>query len=590
MNANEFCTLLRQIPLFSVLSDERCQEISLGGRLVAYPRGDVLFAGDSRDALYVVMSGELVTIKDGLGEEEPAEVLRYTTGHFFEGLHLVLGPRVDRIRVLEDAELLIFDRATLDEVVLFFLRELSFLRDLPGKALYAMAREVHVESYGTGEVIFRQGDPAGALYIVICGDVAMIRQYEEKDQIVEEEIHSYGQGLSFGERGVLADQSRAASARVKERASLLVLQAHRFQQLVVQDPEIALNLYRYLADLLEEQSVMYWRAARDVERMQEIVQSTKMAALGQLVAGVAHEINTPVGAIYSDSNQLKGILAEATEYYEQMPRIIMKFYDDNHLDAIANELGYVVDVRTRKLVERYVTLQLDYVQHFYERADMAGLIADMKDISDELDEASARIRDMVRNLANFARLDQAELKTVDVHEGIDSTLSLLHHELKYKVIVEKAYGDLPEITCYPNQLNQVFMNILMNAIQALKLDKLRNGEKGLIRIETYRENGWAVIAIMDTGKGIPPKHMGKLFEPFFSTKGAAAAAGGLGLGLGLSISRKIVEEKHHGKIEVKSKVGEGSTFFIKLPLERPVPITLAQIGGIADRIRGGGVV
>lgn len=578
MNLNEFGIFLGQIPLFTDLCAERCQKIGSSGQLVAYRRGDVLSADDFRNALYVVLSGELVTIKDERDKEDPAEVLSYTTGHFFEGLRLVLSPRVDRIGVLEDAELLILDRATLDEVVLSFLRKLSFFRNLPDEALQAIARQVYVECYNTGEILFRQGDPAGALYIVISGEVAMIRQYGEEDRVFEEEIRSYGRGLSFGERGVLVDQSRAAGARVKERASLLVLQADRFQQLVTQYPQIALDLYRYLADLLEEQSVTSWRAARDVEKMKELIQSTKMAALGQLVAGVAHEINTPVGAIYSDSNQLGEILAEATEYYEQLPKVIMRFYEEDHMQSIANELGYDVDVRTRELLERYVARQLGYVQHFYERVDMAGFFEDMKDISDELSEASVRIRDMVRSLANFARLDQAELKTVDVHEGIDSALSLLHHELKYKVIVEKIYGVLPEITCYPNQLNQVFMNILMNAIQALELDKLNEGQKGLIRIETYQEDGWATIAITDTGKGIHPEYLDKIFEPFFSTKGAAAAAGGLGLGLGLSISRKIVEEKHRGKIEVKSKVGEGSTFFVKLPLERLIPMTLAQTG------------
>lgn len=578
MNLNEFGTFLGQIPLFTDLCADRCQEIGSSGQLVAYHRGDVLSADDFRNALYVVLSGELVTIKDERDREDPAQVLSYTSGHFFEGPRLVLSPRVDRIGVLEDAELLILDRAMLDEVVLSFLRKLSFFRSLPDDALQAIARQVYVECYNAGEILFRQGDPAGALYIVISGEVAMIRQYGEEDQVFEEEIRSYGRGLSFGERGVLVDQSRAAGARVKERASLLVLQADRFQQLVTQYPQIALDLYRYLADLLEEQSVTSWRAARDVEKMKELIQSTKMAALGQLVAGVAHEINTPVGAIYSDSNQLREILAEATEYFEQLPKLIMRFYEEDHVQSIAHELGYAVDVRTRELLERYVTRQLGYVQHFYERVDMAGFFKDMKDISDELSEASVRIRDMVRSLANFARLDQAELKTVDVHEGIDATLSLLHHELKYKVIVEKIYGALPDITCYPNQLNQVFMNILMNAIQALELDKLKEGEKGLIRIETYQENGWATIAITDTGKGIPPEQLDKIFEPFFSTKGAAAAAGGLGLGLGLSISRKIVEEKHQGKIEVTSKVEEGSTFFVKLPLERPIPMTLAQTG------------
>jgi signal transduction histidine kinase len=125
------------------------------------------------------------------------------------------------------------------------------------------------------------------------------------------------------------------------------------------------------------------------------------------------------------------------------------------------------------------------------------------------------------------------------------------------------------------------MNILMNAIQALELDELEKGEKGRIRIGTYLEHGWVVIAISDTGVGIAPEDYDKVFEPFFSTKGAAAAAGGLGLGLGLSISRKIVEEKHAGKIEFESELGRGTTFYIKLPFESPIPPTSASTRRLA---------
>jgi signal transduction histidine kinase len=576
MKTNDTCTTVRQIPLFSDLSDERCEKISANGQVITSQRGDILPVDHSQDVLYIVLSGELASFKDGPLGEEPIDVVTYTAGHFFAGLHLAFSARVDRVRVIKDSELLLLDRTTLDEIFLTFLRKLSFFQDLKAEALDAIAREVYMESFETGEIVFHQGDPAGALYIVVSGEVVMVRRYEEDDQTIEEEIRNYSRGLSFGERGVLVDQKRAASALVKERASLLVLQAEKFQQLVVQYPEIAINLYRVLADLLEEQSFVSWRAARDAERMKELIQSAKMAALGQLVAGVAHEINTPVGAIYSNSNQLEDILSETLEYYHQLPEVILKFNNENHLDTIAHGMGFDIDDRTRRLVKLYVAQQLDYVHNFYDRADMMGLFDDMQEISEELSEAAVRIRDMVLSLSNFARVDQAELKKVDVHEGIASTLSLLHHELKYSVIVERNFGDLPEITCYPNQLNQVFMNILMNAIQALELDKLEEGKKGLIQIETYRENEWIVIAFKDSGKGIPPEHMDRIFEPFFSTKGAAAAAGGLGLGLGLSISRKIIEEKHLGKIEVNSQVGEGTTFFIKLPLERPLPISTMQ--------------
>ena len=138
-----------------------------------------------------------------------------------------------------------------------------------------------------------------------------------------------------------------------------------------------------------------------------------------------------------------------------------------------------------------------------EKLEMDFRLEDMLEISEELSEASKRIKIIVKNLANFARLDEAERKTVDIHEGIDATLSLLHHELKYQVDVTKEYGVLPQITCHPNELNQVFMNVIMNAIQALELNKLQQEKRrGRIWIKTYQEGQWGVIAITDDGKAL----------------------------------------------------------------------------------------
>jgi signal transduction histidine kinase len=573
MNSEEMSAFLSQISLFTDLDEQRRCEIAAGGQLKHYQSGDLISSGSSNNALYLVLSGELAAIKDAPNGQEAAEVMRYTTGDFFEEFHLTLSARVDFIKIVEDADLLVLSRPMLDEIVVTFLRKLSFFDDLSEEQLKAIACEVYLDDYNAGEIIFRQGDAADNLYIVVSGKVAMIIHSETEDgAMIEEEIASYDRGLSFGEGGILGSRPRAASAKVEERASLLVLRTDKFLELSARYPDIPVGLYRYLANQLEEQSVAFWRAARDIERMKELIQSTKMAALGQLVAGVAHEINTPVGAISSNSNYLQESLNDVREYYERLPQVITEFYDDDHLQAIADELGYTLDDQTKAFVEAYITQQIGYVQDYYENeADVRTLFEEMKDISDEFREASGRIKDIVRNLANFARLDEADLKTVDVHEGIDSTLSLLHHALKYRVIVEKNYGELPEITCYPNQLNQVFMNIIMNALQALELDNLPEGEKGLIRINTYQEDKWVVVAISDTGKGIPKDHLERIFEPFFSTKGAAAAAGGLGLGLGLSISHKIIHEKHLGEIEVESEVGKGTTFFVKLPLERAIP-------------------
>jgi signal transduction histidine kinase len=159
---------------------------------------------------------------------------------------------------------------------------------------------------------------------------------------------------------------------------------------------------------------------------------------------------------------------------------------------------------------------------------------------------------IVRSLKNFARLDEAERKKVNIHEGIESTLSLLRHQLKNRIRIVKCFGDIPEIECYPNELNQVFMNILVNAAQAIK-------HRGEITVKTWREGDRVKITISDTGVGIPPENLSKVFDPGFTTKGV-----GLGTGLGLSICYKIIQD-HRGTIEGESSK-QGTTFTICIPL------------------------
>ena len=247
-----------------------------------------------------------------------------------------------------------------------------------------------------------------------------------------------------------------------------------------------------------------------LESQAQLLQAEKMAALGSLVAGVAHEINTPLGSINSNNdifaltfqkvqNLLKAQAAPDPQGEEQEVVEIVK-------DAI----------RTNRL-------------------------------------ACERIVKIVRSLRNFARLDEAERKKVDIHEGIESTLTLVAHELKRRIKVIKEFGVVREIECFPNQLNQVFMNMLVNASQAIE------GE-GEIRIRTWEEDDTVRIAISDNGKGIPPEFQAKVFDPGFTTKKA-----GLGTGLGLSICLRIVQD-HGGRIELESEVGRGTTFTIVLPI------------------------
>ncbi len=272
------------------------------------------------------------------------------------------------------------------------------------------------------------------------------------------------------------------------------------------------RLYENLEEKVQERTAALSRTLAELRDTQaQLVQSEKMAALGDLVAGVAHEINTPLGAVSSNTDLVARALAKARE-------------------ALA------------------APEQSDKAANLLDRA------AGMADVSRE---ACRRINEIVRSLRNFARLDEAERKRADLHEGLESTLTLVTHLLKNRITVHRDYGQLPQVLCYPNQLNQVFLNILVNAAQAIA----GQGEI-TIRTRVAPDQGPAAsvsVEISDSGCGIAPENMKKIFDPGFTTKGV-----GVGTGLGLAICYRIVAN-HQGKIEVDSTAGKGTTFRIVLP-------------------------
>lgn len=275
--------------------------------------------------------------------------------------------------------------------------------------------------------------------------------------------------------------------------------------------EVSANVFQFRG---RPALLLFARDQRERLRLeQQLVHSEKMASLGQLVAGVAHEINTPMGSIHSN------------------------------IGTAASAIGFI-----EKALARDEVASLLEGDHKLKRA-----LAILKESYDVNRMASERIVGIVATLRNFARLDEAERKTADLHEGIDSTLMLLRHETKHGIEVIRRYGDLPRADCYPHQLNQVFMNILVNAVQAM-------AGKGAITITTHHADGHAVIAFEDTGRGIRAEDLPRIFSPGFTTKGV-----GVGTGLGLSIAYRIME-KHGGSIECQSEVGRGTTFTLRLPL------------------------
>jgi PAS domain S-box-containing protein len=268
----------------------------------------------------------------------------------------------------------------------------------------------------------------------------------------------------------------------------------------------------------------------------QLLQSEKMASVGQLAAGVAHEINNPIGYVRSNltslTRYLQNIFSVLTAY-EQFEKVLVD---------TPPQLAAVQALKQK--------IELDYV-----REDIVNLLA-------ESVEGVTRVEKIVSDLKDFSHVDRAEWEQADVHACIDSTLNVVAHELKYKGQLVKEYGDLPPIQCLPFQLKQVFMNLLINAAHAIE-------RSGTITIRTGREGERVWISITDTGKGIDPAHLNRIFEPFFTTK-----AVGAGTGLGLSVSYSIIK-KHSGMLEVASEPGKGTTFTIHLPIIASTPPTPA---------------
>ncbi len=254
----------------------------------------------------------------------------------------------------------------------------------------------------------------------------------------------------------------------------------------------------------------------------QLLQSEKMASIGQLAAGVAHEINNPVGYVKSNLNTLASYAGD-----------LLKL-----ADAVMRDEGEA--------------------QRVCAGIDLPFIRQDLESLLDETREGIERVQHIVQDLREFSHVDQTEWQVADLHKGLESTLNLVWNELKYKATIVRDYGDLPPIPCIARQLNQVFMNLLVNAAQAIQ-------ERGTITLRTRCQGDEAVIEISDTGVGIPPEHLNRLFEPFYTTKPI-----GQGTGLGLSIAYGIME-RHGGRIEVDSTLGEGTTFRLRLPLDRPAP-------------------
>ncbi|MDP3085934.1 MAG: ATP-binding protein [Rubrivivax sp.] len=265
------------------------------------------------------------------------------------------------------------------------------------------------------------------------------------------------------------------------------------------------------------------------QTQEQLVQSEKLASIGLLAAGVAHEINNPVGYIFSN-------VASLEKYLEDVFRVLSAYE--------ACELEHAGHPAAQHLRALRQEVDLDYLKQ------------DIPTLMRETQEGIARVRKIVQDLKDFSHVDaRRQWEWVNLHKGIDSTLNIVNHEIKYKASVVKQYGELPEVHCLPSELNQVFLNLLVNAAHAI------TKERGVITIRTGTAADQVWIEVEDDGCGINADNLKRVFDPFFTTKPI-----GKGTGLGLSLSYGIVK-KHGGRIEVDSELGRGTRFKVWLPIE-----------------------
>lgn len=280
--------------------------------------------------------------------------------------------------------------------------------------------------------------------------------------------------------------------------------------------------------------------ARLIKRLEEtqaqLLQSEKMAAIGQLAAGVAHEINNPVGFVNSNLGSLKGYVDEVFALINSYQALI----EQHGNEALKSELAAL-----------------------NKKADLDFLISDLAELIRESQGGLDRVKRIVVDLRDFSHVDSSEWNMADLHQGLDSTLNVIWNEIKYRAEIIKEYGDIPAVEAIGAQLNQVFMNLIINASHAL-------GEGGHIWLRTGQVDDEVFVQVQDDGCGIAAENLGRLFEPFFTTKPV-----GKGTGLGLSLAYSIVN-KHHGRLEVSSVVGQGTTFTVWLPKTQPKAAEVAS--------------
>lgn len=453
------------------------------------------------------------------------------------------------------------------------LEKSTFLSTLPADQLTWLAENGERITIEKGQVIITENTLQDAFYVVLDGEMEVVRG--DQGEVL---LAVQGSGQVLGEMSAIADVPSTATVRACCHSHLLKINRQLFSQLILNNPATALELLRTaLVRLRNSESVLGQRE--------------KLASLGTLAAGLAHELNNPSAAARRSAGQLRQTVAESLDLLRSMLALDLgPHLDDNILPRLISDLvAYTAappkfDPIDRSDRESELEAWLEdhglqnawqcapyFVTFKWTPAELDAWSADfapqqipavlrwmangymVRSLLDEILTSTERINEIVKAIKSYTYLDQAPMKEVDLHEGLESTLVILQHKLKQGVTVQRSYDpNLPPVTVYASELNQVWTNLVDNAIDAM------NGE-GILRLRTAVEGGWVVVEIGDNGPGIPAEVRGRLFEPFFTTKEP-----GKGTGLGLHVTYNLVQ-KNRGRIDVSSVPGD-TRFKVCLPL------------------------
>jgi signal transduction histidine kinase len=454
------------------------------------------------------------------------------------------------------------------------LRQVPLLADLSEEdleQLYGMATTVSIPA---GELVLREGDPGDSLFVVLDGQLEVTKRQGRQDVL----LAVYKPGQFFGEMALLEQAPRSASVRTLRESRLLVISQAAFQTLLSCSASAPLKILHIVTSRL-----------RSTESM--LIQNEKMAGLGTLAAGLAHELNNPAAAIRRSAAQLRDALAErerlaaqlstlasdknqeealaalqadATEHtttvslydpiaLSEQEDLLQDWLEDHgvgqawELAPVLVSFGWDRD-ELERLADRFTPEQLTIVVRWL------GANSSVYGLLEEVGESAEAMSEIVKAVKTYSYLDQAPVQEVDVRESLENTLVLLRPRIESGVNITRDYADdVPRIEAYGSELNQVWTNILENAIDAIQA-------RGELTLRAYPEDGAVVVEILDDGPGIPSDIRSRVFEPFFTTK-----APGAGAGLGLHIAYNIVVHKHHGQLQVESIPGE-TRFRIVLPV------------------------